>query len=371
VEDSPEVQDRVPPLPDEQIRAQKFEALARLAPGLTHELSNPLAAIVGFGELLRTDPRLPDDMRRQAELLATETATTQAIIQTLLEFLRARPAERHPTSLRTLVDAVLLLHGYRLASGPIDVVVDVADTIPAVPLDRSGIQLVLVNLIQEAVDALSGRGGPGRLEIVAVRAGADLRVTLVHDAGGPPADSPERERAWGVSSAIVADHGGTIVRTVDGSALTLPVAAVEAIEPAPATALTPSAPAPGSPIRVLVLDDERSIGMLLDRWLRASGYDPTIATSGAEAIELVRENGFDVVLCDHRMVGMAGTEVFDEIVALRPDLERRFVFMSGDVLNPELSAFVARRGVGLLAKPFDLDTVRQTLDRVIARDPQP
>jgi two-component system response regulator HydG len=120
-----------------------------------------------------------------------------------------------------------------------------------------------------------------------------------------------------------------------------------------------------------VLDDERSIGMLLDRWLRASGYDPTIATSGAEAIELVRENGFDVMLCDHRMVGMAGTEVFDEIVALRPELERRFVFMSGDVLNPELSAFVARRGVGLLAKPFDLDTVRQTLDRVLARDPQP
>jgi CheY-like chemotaxis protein len=370
VEDSPEVQDRVPPLPDEQIRAQKLEALARLAPGLTHELSNPLAAIVGFGELLRTDPRLPDDMRRQAELLATETATTQAIIQTLLEFLRARPAERHPTSLRTLVDAVLLLHAYRLASGPIDVVVDVADTVPAVALDRSGIQLVLINLIQEAVDALSGRGGPGRLEVDAVPAGADIRVTLVHDAGGLPADSPERERAWRVSSAIVADHGGTLVRTVDGSALTLPVAAVEAIEPAPA-APTPSTSVPRSPIRVLVLDDERSIGMLLDRWLRASGYDPTIATSGAEAIELVRENGFDVVLCDHRMVGMAGTEVFDEIVALRPDLERRFVFMSGDVLNPELSAFVARRGVGLLAKPFDLDTVRQTLDRVLARDPQP
>jgi len=372
VEDSPEVQDRVPPLPDEQIRAQKLEALARLAPGITHELSNPLAAIVGFGELLRTDPRLPDDMRRQAELLATETATTQAIIQTLLEFLRARPAERHPTSIRTLVDAVLLLHAYRLASGPIDVVVDVADAVPAVALDRSGMQLVLVNLMQEAVDALSSRGRPGRLEILAVPAGASVRVTLVHDAGAVP-DSPERERAWGVSSAIVADHGGTLVRTVEGSALTLPVAAVDAIEsaPAPAPAQTPSATVPGSPIRVLVLDDERSIGMLLDRWLRASGYDPTIATSGAEAIELVRENGFDLVLCDHRMVGMAGTEVFDEIVALRPDLERRFVFMSGDVLNPELSAFVARRGVGLLAKPFDLDTVRQTLDRVLARDPQP
>jgi hypothetical protein len=62
---------------------------------------------------------------------------------------------------------------------------------------------------------------------------------------------------------------------------------------------------------------------------------------------------------------MAGTEVFDAIVAVRPELERRFVFMSGDVLNPALQAFVARRGVGLLAKPFDLDTVRRTLEAVL------
>jgi CheY-like chemotaxis protein len=370
VEDSPEVQGRVPPLPDEQIRAQKLEAITRLAPGLTHELSNPLAAIVGFAELLRTDPRLPDDMRRQAELLSTETATTQAIIQTLLEFLRARPGERHPTSIRTLVDAVVLLHAYRLASGLIDVVVDVADGVPTVPVDRGGIQLVLVNLVQEAVDALTQRGGPGRLEILALPDGTAVRVSLVHDASAPASDSPERERAWRVSSAIVAGHGGTLARTEDGSAMTLPIARSARAEPA-AVVSTPIAPAQVAPVRVLVLDDERSIGMLLDRWLRASGYAPTIATSGTEAIELVRQNGFDVVLCDHRMVGMTGTEVFDAIVALRPDLERRFVFMSGDVLNPELSAFVARRGVGLLAKPFDLDTVRQTLDRVLSRAPGP
>ena len=104
---------------------------------------------------------------------------------------------------------------------------------------------------------------------------------------------------------------------------------------------------------------------LLEKWLRGSGYVPTVASSGAEAIELVRATPFDAVLCDHRMAGMAGTEVFETIVAIRPELERRFVFMSGDVLNPELQGFVARRHVGLLAKPFDLATVRQTLEAVL------
>ena len=118
-------------------------------------------------------------------------------------------------------------------------------------------------------------------------------------------------------------------------------------------------------MRVLVLDDEPPIAILLDKWLRASGYEPAVATSGQEAVELVRATPFDAVLCDHRMVGMSGTEVFEAIVAVRPELERRFVFMSGDVFNPELREFVEGRGIGLLAKPFDRDTVRSTLDAVL------
>jgi CheY-like chemotaxis protein len=364
VEDSPDEQARVSPLSDEAIRAQKLEAIARLAPGITHELNNPLAAIVGFADLLRTDPRLPDDMRRQADLLATETAKTREIVQTLLELLRARPAERHPTALRVLIDAVLLLHRYRLSSGQIEVLVDVAADVPDLAIDRAGLQLVLVNLVQDAIDALLARGGPGRLEIRAVRDGGSARVTLAHDAHAEPGAPPaERERAWQVSSVIVADHGGGLARTADGAMLMLPVAA--------GATQSPGAPAPqaGPPrdaaMRVLILDDERSIGMLLEKWLRTSGYAPTVVSSGAEAVELVRETPFDAVLCDHRMAGMAGTEVFDAIVEIRPELERRFVFMSGDVLNPDLQGFVERRGVGLLAKPFDLDTVRRTLEAVL------
>ena len=77
------------------------------------------------------------------------------------------------------------------------------------------------------------------------------------------------------------------------------------------------------------------------------------------------QSPFDAVLCDHRMAGMSGTEVFEALVAIRPELERRFVFMSGDVFNPELRAFVEARGIGLLAKPFDRDTVRRTIESVL------
>jgi CheY-like chemotaxis protein len=362
VDDAPDGRARVGSVADETIRAQKLDAVARLVPGIAHELNNPLAAIVGFAELLRTDPRLPDDMRRQAELLAGETARTRQLVHALLDFLRERPPERHAATVRALVDAALALHAYRLASNQLDVRIEIPDDLPPLEVDRAQIQLVLVNLLQEASDVLADGSGPGQLRIAAEPGSGAIRITISHGGGDPPS-GPDRELAWKVSAALVAAHAGTLARTADGASVSLPLA-VRGGASRDAASGPPTRPAVPV-LRVLVLDDERSIGMLLERWLTLSGYEPKVATSGDEAVRLVREMSFDAVLCDHRMAGMTGTEVFDAIVSERPELERRFVFMSGDVLNPELRAFVEQHGIGLLAKPFDRDAVRSTLDAVL------
>ena len=137
--------------------------IGRLVPGVIHELNNPFAALVGFGELLRRDPRMPADLQANAELLVTEVARTRRIIQSILEFLRPRPPERTPTSIRALVDAVLLLHGYRLLSSAVEIDLDVPADLPQVELDRPEIQLVLVDLVQDAIDAIAATGAPGRI----------------------------------------------------------------------------------------------------------------------------------------------------------------------------------------------------------------
>ena len=367
MDDAPDDPAQVGPVADETIRAQKLDAVARLVPGIAHELNNPLAAIVGFAELLRTDPRLPDDMRKQAELLSGETARTRQLIHALLDFLRPRPPERHPTSVRALVDAALVLHAYRLSSSPLGVRIEIPADLPPVDVDRAQIQLVLVNLLQEALDVLEAGDSPGQLRIAAASGGGQVRITISLDRAGAPAE-PDRELAWQVSAALVGAHGGTLIREPgpDGVGTTLAVAlpATGAYAVAMAEATT-STDGTHRPVRVLVLDDEPPIAMLLEKWLRGSGYEPAVATSGQEAVELVRATPFDAVLCDHRMAGMSGTEVFDALVAVRPELERRIVFMSGDVFNPELREFVEGRGIGLLAKPFDRDTVRRTIESVL------
>ena len=114
--------------------------------------------------------------------------------------------------------------------------------------------------------------------------------------------------------------------------------------------------------RVLVLDDEPAIRDFLGRILSRSGYEPVLAASGDSALKIVRDNPPDAILCDHRMAGMTGIAFHAAVAEIRPALASRFVFMSGDVLNAELSEFADTHGVTLLAKPFDIESV----DRAIA-----
>jgi CheY-like chemotaxis protein len=87
---------------------------------------------------------------------------------------------------------------------------------------------------------------------------------------------------------------------------------------------------------------------------------------GAAALDLIRETTFDVMLIDHRMAGMSGTEFYEAAIDFRPELAHRAIFMSGDVLNPDLRGFATQRGIRLLAKPFDIEAVIRTVREALA-----
>jgi CheY-like chemotaxis protein len=133
----------------------------------------------------------------------------------------------------------------------------------------------------------------------------------------------------------------------------------QGVEPAQGPAL---APEPARRTRVLVLDDEPAIRDFLGRILSRGGYEPVLASSGDSALKIVRDNPPDAILCDHRMAGMTGIAFHAAVAEIKPSLASRFVFMSGDVLNAELSEFAVTHGVTLLAKPFDIESV----DRAVA-----
>jgi two-component system NtrC family sensor kinase len=394
----------------ELVHAQKMEAIGQLVAGVAHELNNPLASIVAFSQLMRRDPRLPDDMRRDADLLVAEADRTRRIVQNLLDFARQRRPERHPTHLRRLVESVLDLQSYSIGAGQITVSVDIPDELPLVAVDRAQLQQVLLNLTLNAIQAIRATREPGSIAIMGAEMpgpGDERRVRLEVADSGPGVSDEDRERLFvpffttkepgegtglglPVSFGIVAAHGGTLTFEPGPGGrgavfvVTLPIEAEPADEGAAADARAGADGGTGteraadgeraanfggaSRPAVLVLDDEPSIRAFLSKALQVAGFEPVVVATGAAAIEVVRAGApIAAVLCDYRMAGMSGIEVHERLVAIRTELRDRFVFMSGDVLNAELASFAASHGAALLAKPFDLDTVQQAVRAVVER----
>jgi PAS domain S-box-containing protein len=468
----------------ELLQAQKMEAIGQLVSGVAHELNNPLAAIIAFSQLIRSDDRLPEDMKHDAGLLVQEADRTRRIVQNLLDFARARPPERRTTNIAVLVNSVLELQSYALNSNQVVVKVEIPASLPEVDLDRAQLQQVLLNLTINAIQAMRGRdrSTPAHLWVSAalVKTGsssgmthaekqlddpARVRISIRDD--GPGVQESVRARLFdpffttkqpgegtglglSVSFGIVAAHDGHLwyepgpagvgstfiielpvtARPADdqqmagsdgavarrspqrarpqpkepGVGMTkrspasrpaspqtagpaVPASAAAALnaaaaaptsEPEPAAGPAPTTAAPATPLPspetapaaprpcVLALDDEPSIRAFLRKALNAAGMECSPFQDGADALDGVRDNHFDVMLIDHRMAGMSGTEFYEAAVDLRPELTRRAVFMSGDVLNPDLRGFATQRGIRLLAKPFDIDAVIRVVREVLA-----
>jgi CheY-like chemotaxis protein len=301
------------------------------------------------------------------------------------------------------VDSVLALQSYVLSRNRLTADVDIPDDLPALLVDRGQIQQVLVNLTFNSAQAIRSAGRPGTIRIearpVAERAGdgdgdgevRKVRIAVVDDGPGVPAEILDRlfmpfattkppgegtGLGLSVSFGIVTGHGGTLRHEPNPSGgatfvVELPVepgaGAVRTATrlPSSAGAAAPPDEAAGAPPRILVLDDEPSIREFLARTLVRYGYEPVLAGDGPAALEIVRSDPPAAILCDHRMAGMSGTEFHAAVGAIAPELSRRFAFMSGDVLNPELREFAAARGVHLLAKPFDLSTVQMVVGALL------
>lgn len=208
------------------IRVEKLAAVGQLAAGVGHELRNPLAAVrnahayltkrLARPEGVAGDARVPQFM----ELMDRELNTCARIISDLLDFARESPLSLQPCPLRPLVEEAI---GVVPAREGVRVLNRVPEELPVPTLDREQFRQVLINLVQNAVEAIpAGRGGE-----VVVRAeggGSEpLRLRVVDDGGGiPPELMPRifeplfttKKQGTGLGLSIVATrvqrHGGTL-----------------------------------------------------------------------------------------------------------------------------------------------------------------
>ncbi len=105
---------------------------------------------------------------------------------------------------------------------------------------------------------------------------------------------------------------------------------------------------------VLLVDDEPAIRRSVGRYLRRSGYDVDVATTGHDAANSLRERNYDAIVSDLRMPELSGEELFELLTQEFPDMTSRVVFASGDLMRKETQSFVKQSGCPALRKPYDL-----------------
>lgn len=139
-------------------------------------------------------------------------------------------------------------------------------------------------------------------------------------------------------------------------------------EPAVAcqTQAGPETSATRLPSRALVVDDSLVVADVVTALLRRTGWTVDIATSVDAALEYVRGVPYDLVVCDVCMPNGGGPAVYYATITRRPDLTNRFLFITGNVDDPEPWRFLAKIRAHVLEKPFTGRALRHALIKVIA-----
>ncbi|MBI3825886.1 MAG: GAF domain-containing protein [Candidatus Rokubacteria bacterium] len=373
------------------IQADKLTALGTLLSGMAHEMNNPLSTILMSAQLLLQRSELPPAVLHRLRAVEAECRRASKIIRDLLVFSRRQPPVRRMIDLGAVVGGAVDLHAAELERQRIRVVREVEPELPPIAADPQQLEQVFVNLVANASHAMAGARGRGTLTARVFRDGEELVAQIDDEGPGIPPEHLGRVfdpffttkgvgegTGLGLSLAlgIVESHGGRMkaeTLPARGARLTvrLPLGAVA--EPAADALAAVAQPAAGPPAgrpgtaRVLVVDSESGLRGLLAEIVEGLGHAAAAAATGLEAIGCLERAAYDLVALDLRLPDISGQDVWAWIVERQPRTAARVVFMTGDALDGDTRAFLARTGRPVLTKPLGVDEVRGLFEETLGR----
>ena len=404
------------------VQREKLAAVGQLVSGVAHELNNPLQGVLGYAELmLATKPAALETEELRA--IRDNANRAAGIVRNLLTFAGRTTSARGWEHINRVARDAIAAREPQLQDERIDLRFDAADRLPLVYIDAARLEDVIVNLIQNAEAAIAARReGKTVNGAVPQKAAGEIRVVTrlqpnpdrifveVSDNGSGLKDEDltrifdpfftTRETGQGtglglsVCYGIVREHGGHIAARngpVGGAVFTieLPVMAESLIVASAAGMVPPpieSRPAMRAPSyspppvveaepaasrrKALVVDDEESNAALVKRVLAGAGYDVESTTLSRRALVMIERTGYDAVICDVKMPELSGQELYGRVCQIRPEMARRFIFVTGDIDGEDTRQFLDESRCSYFMKPFNLERLLAAVDMLTgARTP--
>jgi CheY-like chemotaxis protein len=364
-------------LEEQLVQAGKMEAIGQLTGGVAHDFNNLLAAVLGGIHVLERRLQLGarerliiDQMRHAAEHGAE-------LVRRMMAFARKQdlsPASVDPVSLCTSV-AGLVEH---TLGGTVRIDWQCPDTSSNLFVDKSQLELALLNLILNARDAMPDGGkvtvaisevSSSELDAKAALPDGDYLQIRVSDEGNGIADADiekitqpfyttkEAGKGTGLGLSMVLGFvqqsgGRLMVASTLGQGTTIDMV----LPSTPQPVLQAAAPAPASGptlVRsILLVDDDDAVRTVVGEQLRELGFQVTTTADGASAISAIDEGAeFDLLLTDFAMPGFNGVQTINRIRSMRPHI--RSALMTG-YADDSLSA-IDRQSMTVFRKPIDMD----------------
>jgi signal transduction histidine kinase/CheY-like chemotaxis protein len=375
------------------IQSEKLASLGETIAGIAHEINNPLTSILSNAQLLALRRGGPAD-EASINSIVLEAKRTADLVKNLLAFSRKESKKREVIGVNELIKQAVNLKRYQLKVNNIQLISEPCEISYPVSVTVQQMQQVLLNLLNNAEQAIAKTDRPGVIRVEGGRRGETVYITVTDNGVGIPAHvlpfifdpffttkNLGEGTGLGLSIAhtLIENHGGSIsaksepgntVFTIELPMARSPKMPTEIKETQPLTVRS-SLNKSKRMGRVLVVDDETAIVDAICEFLDLQNIITDKANDGGEALQLLSKNRYDAIVSDIRMPGVDGPELYERSVAMDPSYKTRFLFMSGDLVRDSTQGFVQSLNCPCLAKPFALQVLFQNLEPLLNQNGGP
>jgi PAS domain S-box-containing protein len=368
--------------------ADRMASVGTLAAGVAHEINNPLAAVIANLDMALEDIAalerrvdLPPDLVEELRDARLSADRVREIVRDLKLFSRMQEDRYGAVNVEKVLESTLRMAWNEIRHRA-QVVKDYG-SVPRVTANESRLGQVLLNLIVNAVQAIpEGNYLNNFIRVSTTRVDEHVVIAIRDTGSGIPLDVQRRlftpfftTKPVGVGTGLGLAISHRIITAMNGTItfesepdkgtefrITLPVADASA---QPVTQKVPTLKQAARRGRVLVVDDEESLGQAIRRYL-SQEHEVEAVTSARHALELLRSGSrYDVILCDLMMPQITGMELYDAVTNLDADQAQKIVFVTGGAFTESARNFFETTTNPRIEKPFDLKTLRHVVNELI------
>ena len=368
-------------LQEERQHSEKLESLGSLAGGMAHDMNNVLAGILGTAELLRLGCPEGDPAAKPLDSILHAAGRGRDLVRALTDFARKGLAEPQLVDINDLVrkEVDLLRHA---TLQKVQVILDLDPHLPPVMGDASALGGTLMNLGVNALDAMPDGGTltfrtrvhpSDRIEVDVIDTGVGMPTEILVRAMEPFFTTKPAGKGTGLGLARVYGtmkaHGGSVeIRSAPGRGTTI-VLRLPGFRQAKDTGPAPEPAEPKAALRrslsILFVDDDPVILDTIPPLVQSLGHTVSAASRGEEALaQLDGGLAVDLVVLDHNMPGLTGTETLMRLRESRPDLP--VILATGFVDSFTENLVTSLPGVWILNKPYSLAQLRKAIGVAVA-----